>query len=138
MKAARASQNLRALQQQFAAALMTPLTKSDGISRTNVQVREATRLIKPNRRLKAFERLEIYSRSYWFRLLGSLSEDFPGLVAILGWSAFERMAKAYLAECPSESYTLRDLGSRLLRCRVDDCCCAWFDRIDPLAPYEEL
>ena len=105
--------NLKSLQRQMMAALMTPLTRTDGISRRNTEVQKAARLIKPNPRLKAFERLEIYNRSYWFRLLESLSDDFPGLVAVLGWTAFERMAKAYLLECPSESFTLRDLGSRL-------------------------
>ena len=105
--------NLKSLQRQMMAALMTPLTRTDGISRRNTEVQKAARLIKPNPRLKAFERLEIYNRSYWFRLLESLSDDFPGLVAVLGWTAFERMAKAYLLECPSASFTLRDLGSRL-------------------------
>lgn len=113
MKAGYGDRSLRALQQGIAAAVMTPLTKSQGIARKNQSVREAVLLIKPNRRLKSVERLEIYSRSYWFRLFGSLSEDFPGLVAILGPSTFERTARAYLAACPSESFTLRDLGSRL-------------------------
>ena len=56
---------------------------------------------------------DIYSRSYWFRLVDSLSEDFPGLLAALGSAAFERLAKTYLADCPSQSFTLRNLGSRL-------------------------
>lgn len=43
----------------------------------------------------------------------SLRDDFSGLVAVLGPSAFERLAQAYLVKCPSQSFTLRDLGSRL-------------------------
>ena len=73
----------------------------------------ADALIKPNDRLTAFERLEIYNRQYWFRLLASLSEDFPGLRSIIGERKFEKLAVAYLNECPSESFTLRNLGSRL-------------------------
>ncbi len=74
---------------------------------------EAAAYIKPNRGLSSLERLAIYSRSYWFRLLDSLREDFPGLAAVLGARRFERLARAYLADCPSRSFTLRNLGSQL-------------------------
>jgi hypothetical protein len=73
----------------------------------------AAEIIKPNDRLSSFERLEIYNRQYWFRVLASLDEDFRGLRAIIGPRRFEAMCKAYLIECPSESFTLRNLGSRL-------------------------
>jgi Putative DNA-binding domain len=75
--------------------------------------RYSARYIKPNDRLSSFERLEIYNRQYWFRVLGSLAEDFPGLRAILGERRFEAMSRAYLVECPSRSFTLRNLGARL-------------------------
>ena len=39
---------------------------------------EADALVKPNDRLTPLERLEIYSRSYWFRVLDCLYDDFPG------------------------------------------------------------
>jgi len=73
----------------------------------------AARYIKPNDRLTSFERLEIYNRQYWFRVLGSMAEDFPGLRAILGQRRFEDMCRAYLTACPSRSFTLRNLGARL-------------------------
>ncbi len=69
--------------------------------------------IKPNDRLTSFERLEIYNRQYWFRILGCFYEDYPGLRAVLGDSKFERLARAYLAKYPSASFTLRNLGGRL-------------------------
>lgn len=104
-------------QRRMAAALMRPLTSGDRIARTTTagapMSQEAAAFIKANDRLTSLERLEIYSRSYWFRLLDSLRDDFPGLAAVLGAPAFERLAKAYLADCPSQSFTLRDLGSRL-------------------------
>ena len=104
-------------QRRMAAALMRPLTSGDRIARTTSagapMSQEAAAFIKANDRLTSLERLEIYSRSYWFRLLDSLRDDFPGLAAVLGAPAFERLAKAYLADCPSQSFTLRDLGSRL-------------------------
>jgi len=74
---------------------------------------EAAGLITPNSRLTSLERLEIYSRSYWYRALDSLYDDFPGLRAVLGQQAFHRLSRAYLAECPSRSFTLRNLGERL-------------------------
>jgi hypothetical protein len=73
----------------------------------------ASEFIKPNDRLSSFERLEIYNRQYWFRLLDCLHDDYPGLRAIVGPRPFMKLATAYLARYPSDSYSLRDLGSRL-------------------------
>src|SRR5208283_5757635 len=64
-------------------------------------------------RLTSFERLEIYNRQYWFRVLDAFSDDFPGLRAVLGDRRFDALAKHYLTDCPSRSFTMRDLGSRL-------------------------
>ena len=74
---------------------------------------EARQLVKPNDRLTSTQRLNIYHRQYWYRILDSFNEDFPGLCAILGERAFRRLSYAYLTECPSQSFTLRNLGSRL-------------------------
>jgi hypothetical protein len=74
---------------------------------------EASEFIKPNDRLSSFERLEIYNRQYWFRLLDCLYEDYPGLLAVLGERRFLKCVRAYLARYPSDSFALRDLGSRL-------------------------
>jgi hypothetical protein len=103
--------NLAELQKRAAAAIMAPLTESDGIAVR--WRREADALIKPNSRLAPLERLQIYSRSYWFRVLDCLYEDFPGLCAALGQRAFNRLSRAYLTERPSESFTLRNLGEGL-------------------------
>ena len=101
---------LRETQREMAALLMAP----PGANRRAIAA-AASRIIKPNGRLSSLERLDIYSRSYWRRLLDSLAEDFPGLRAIIGEKDFERMAQAYLTERPSCSFTLRDLGSRLIQ-----------------------
>ncbi len=73
----------------------------------------AESFIAPNSRLTAFERLEIYNRQYWFRVLGALAEDFPALRAVVGGARFEALSIAYLTEHPSRSFTLRNLGSKL-------------------------
>ena len=105
------------LQKRMAAAVMEPLTRREStrmIRRDGVDTeREAAAFIKPNDSLTSFERLEIYNRQYWFRLYSSFEEDFPGLQVVLGRRQFERVMRAYLDACPSTSFTLRDLGSRL-------------------------
>src|SRR6266853_1536940 len=105
------------LQRRMAKAVMHPLTGSDRIALKTRDGRpmriEVSEFIRPNDRLTSIERLEIYSRSYWFRGLDSLCDDFPGLRAVLGKRAFHRLSRAYLSDCPSRSFTLRNLGSRL-------------------------
>ncbi len=75
----------------------------------------AQSIIKPNSRLTSFERLEIYNRQYWFRLISSMADDFEGVRAILGEKKFQKLVVAYLIDCPSTSFTLRNLGSKLER-----------------------
>jgi hypothetical protein len=105
------------LQRTMARAVMQPLTFTERMQRTAPDGQPmrayAARFIKPNDRLTSFERLEIYNRQYWFRLLSSMVEDFPGLRAVLGSTRFEAMSKAYITDCPSRSFTLRNLGSQL-------------------------
>src|SRR5215472_9984008 len=93
------------LQQKMARAVMTPLTPSEHMRPVSANGRSMRRVaaefIKPNDRLTSFERLEIYNRQYWFRILSALSDDFPGLRAIIGESRFDKMAVEYLYDCPS-------------------------------------
>jgi hypothetical protein len=102
---------LAELQKRVGAAIMAPLARHDEIS---TEWRgEADELVKPNDRLTSLERLEIYSRSYWFRVIDCLYDDFPGLAAALGPRAFDKLVRAYLADRPSQSFTLRNLGEGL-------------------------
>ncbi len=92
------------LQRRMAADVMRPLSsRAPGVST----------YLTPNTLLTAADRLDIYHRQYWLRLLDALAEDFPALRALLGERAFSNLSKAYLASCPSKSFTLRDLGSKL-------------------------
>jgi len=108
---------LHALQRAVARVVMQPLTRSERMQRKapggGRMSAYAARYIKPNDRLTSFERLEIYNRQYWFRVLASLAEDYPGLRAVLGGRRFEAMCKTYLTERPSRSFTLRNLGAQL-------------------------
>jgi len=97
-------------QRTMARAVMQPLSTRDNLKRG---ADDAIALVKPNSRLSSFERLEIYSRSYWSRVLDAFSEDFPGVRALVGAKRFERLRRSYLADCPSVSFTMRDLGKQL-------------------------
>jgi hypothetical protein len=109
--------NLLAIQRRMARAVMTPLTRDERMRPTSTgggsMRAEASKFIKPNDRLTSFERLEIYNRQYWFRVLSGFAEDFPGLRAILGERKFDAVSRAYLTDCPSKSFTLRNLGAPL-------------------------
>jgi len=109
--------NLEALQREMSAAIMQPLTPDedmrpvapDGRAMSEV----AASFIASNSQLSSFERLEIYNRQYWYRVLSALAEDFPALRAVLGSAAFDALSVAYLTTHPSRSFSLRNLGSKL-------------------------
>ena len=109
--------NLLDLQRRMAEDVMRPLTPdfrmqplaSDGRSTHEL----ADDYIKPNELLSSFDRLEIYNRQYWFRVIGAVAEDFPALNALMGERKFDHLILAYLRENPSTSFTLRNLGSKL-------------------------
>ena len=126
--------NLAELQRRFAEALYTPLNPQEGIAdrtlRGESMDQVAGAIVKPNDRLNPTERLEIYSRSYWFRLISSLNEDFVGLRAIVGDEKFDGLVQAYLTSNPSRSFTLRNLGLRLE---------SWLrDNSQYIQPHEQL
>lgn len=102
---------LAALQRALAGTLTRPLTAGEGMQRSSRAVAES--LVKPNDRLTAFERLQIYNQQYWWRIMGSFREDFRGLHAVLGERKFERLGVAYIEECGSTCWDLGLLGRSL-------------------------
>lgn len=115
----RSTAELAALQRAMWTLISRPLTAGSRMPRRWRDGRPtaelAAQIAKPNDRLTSFDRLEIYSRMYWFRVLDSLYEDCPGLRAALGQRRFMKLIEAYLVKYPSRSFTLRDLPSRLAR-----------------------
>jgi hypothetical protein len=109
--------NLAELQRTMANAVMQPLTLDEDMRATAPDGRAmsqvAASFIAPNSQLTPFERLEIYNRQYWYRILGALAEDFPALKTVVGARAFEALSIAYLTTHPSRSFTLRNLGAKL-------------------------
>jgi hypothetical protein len=109
--------NLLELQRRMAQDVMRPLTPDFAMQATTEDDSPyddcAASYIKPNSLLTSFERLEIYNRQYWFRVIAAVSEDFPALHAVLGQQTFDSLVLAYLRENPSTSFSLRNLGARL-------------------------
>ena len=155
------SMTLEQLQRAMSAAVMQPLTPNEEMQSHNASGRPMTEVasdfIRPNSRLTAFDRLEIYNRQYWFRLQSAFGDDFPALRAVVGEQRFEALTNAYLEAHPSRSFTLRDLGSKLHNwltqnpawagprlslaldvIKVEWACIEAFDNADypPLAPHE--
>ena len=108
---------LRAIQRAFGSAVMRSLDENQQMQRTwtdgQATLSMASSIIKPNDRLDSFERLEIYNRQYWFRLIDCFYDDFPALHAVLGDDRFYQLTIQYLEKNPSRSFTLRDLGEHL-------------------------
>lgn len=113
---------LEQTQREFFSALMMPLR---GTSReaTDLSASEeghsaeflaiADSLMKPGEKLSSAEKMELYHRQYWFRVLESVAEDFPILRKMAGEKTFWAIIEAYLHAHPSSSFTLRHLGSKV-------------------------
>jgi hypothetical protein len=112
-------QPIEQVQREFFRALLLPLrgssrkvtelaTSSEGHAEEFFEIADA--IIKPGMHLSSAERLELYHRQYWFRILDSLAEDFPLLRRMCGEPVFWDLIEAYLLSRPSRSFTLRHLG----------------------------
>ena len=115
----RSTDDVIALQRFMMHALVRPLAPDERLQDSWIDGRPmeavAAEFIKPNDRLSSLERLEIYGRTYWFRLTENFTRDCPGLRAFLGEERFGRLCTAYLSRYPSRSFTLRNLCQRLVR-----------------------
>jgi hypothetical protein len=74
--------------------------------------RQVERVVTRSQALTALERLEIYNRAYFARLLECLREEYSVLAAALGNDLFDSFAIGYLEANPSQSYTLSRLGEK--------------------------
>jgi hypothetical protein len=97
-------------------------------------------VIARSRQQTSAERLEIYARAYYARLLECLQNEFPMLAAAVGEDVFNRFAVGYLECYPSGSYTLGKLGkhfgSFLAETRPRDDNSWWPDFLVDLVRFE--
>ena len=68
--------------------------------------------VRGNARESAETMFGVYRNAYWARLVESLGVDFPGLKALAGDQAFDRMARAYIAKHPSQHPSIRWAGRK--------------------------
>jgi len=111
-------EGLAAFQADFAQAMCAPIDiYNDAGDFTLAQDRYPAGLVErvlPRGGSPPQDRLAIYNRQYWFRLLTVLQEEYPLLRHWLGLVEFNRMAVAYLDAHPSTSPTLRELSDHLV------------------------
>ncbi len=69
-------------------------------------------IINPSDKLSSEERLSIYQRAYYARLLECFSAEYPALKHFLGTDLFNAFVVDYLQYHPSRSYTLHQLGAQ--------------------------
>ncbi len=57
-------------------------------------------LVRGDQRLSANERVNIYAKAYFYRLLDCLYEEFPATFAVVGSDNFAALVRDYLLACP--------------------------------------
>lgn len=110
--------NLFDLQKWFATLITQPLQPTQRLpSQTpfGTQIEEeAKQRIIPNRFLQPHQRLELYHQQYWWRLIKCLQENFPMVLRLFGYEAFnQQIAVPYLAANPPTHWALCRLGDTL-------------------------
>lgn len=103
MKRSETLQWLGELQRRFSGALRTPLAADGGRARYPAGACDD---VLATSQLTAAERLGIYQRQYWMRLLNVLQEQYPLTTRLLGAVAFNQYAMRFLKACPPTSHDL--------------------------------
>jgi hypothetical protein len=70
--------------------------------------------VRGNARESAETMFGVYRNAYWARLVEALANDLPGLKALMGDGAFDKMARAYVAKHPSQHSSIRWAGRHLV------------------------
>jgi hypothetical protein len=95
-----------------AGGALTGMLSDEAQNHLHVTPEAIETVINPSQRQTSLERLEIYARAYYARLIECLRGEFPMLVATLGEPLFDQFAAGYLQAHPSQGYTLTRLGER--------------------------
>jgi hypothetical protein len=93
-------------QREFKKIITRPLTNNDLMR--NVQ--KISFGVPDKKNISSKRQLEIYAQQYWWRIEAAFDEDFTTVRTILTAKKFESLREEYLIKCPSQSYTLRNLG----------------------------
>jgi hypothetical protein len=86
------------------------VASSDAMKLLNVTSVDVERVILPSVEMTSLDRLGIYGRAYFGRLLECLRAQYPAVRHAVGDEAFDGLAFGYLVDHPSTRYTLSLLG----------------------------
>lgn len=100
------------LQAQLGALLRTPLNRATGTLRAETAAYDARLVaaVRSTGALGASERLAIYHRQYWFRLLTVLQGLYPLTARLLGYWHFNDFAMGHLVEHPPHGFDVDTIG----------------------------
>jgi hypothetical protein len=100
-------------QRWFGRASSRPLlpgnaTRQSGVDGPSLR-REAEARLRSRGGMSGLERLEVYNRQYWFRLITIMQEEFPCCLHVIGLDAFNAWVIRYLDSTPPDSPDLADM-----------------------------
>ena len=87
------------------------VASNNAVKLIDVSVSDLERVILPSREMTSLDRLEIYGRAYFGRLIECLQAQFPSTRQAISDEAFDAIAFGYLSQNPSQRYTLANLGN---------------------------
>lgn len=104
---------LAAFQHWFSRAASRPLlpgnaTRPEGVSGPSLRV-EANARLRTVGGMSGLERLEVYNRQYWFRLITIMQEEFPCALHVIGLDAFNTWVIRFLDAHPPASPYLAEM-----------------------------
>jgi hypothetical protein len=106
--------SLKAKQEWFGSIIGTPINLESCLIPSQ-KTGQAGDYISPSQTLTPFDRMEIYSQQYWWRLLRALQENFPLLTRLFGTADFnETIGKPALKCYPPTHWSLSQLGREIV------------------------
>lgn len=108
------------MQEWFSNIITTRLEDDDTIAKKTISgnsiIEEAKLYVTPSHTLEPYERMEIYNKGYWYRLLDILIDAFPLVSRLFGAYDFnQKLAIPYLMKHPSQHWDLNFLGNRFVQ-----------------------
>lgn len=97
---------LEEFEARFGSVLRTPLDRSSGTLRATPAAYDRSVGAIDGPRARAQQRLAVYNRQYWFRLLTVFQETFPLTTRLLGHWRFNDYAARFLLESPPRGWDI--------------------------------
>jgi len=105
---------LATIQRWLTSIIVRPGTLNDKIQLADDHYKlKNERVIRQSGRLASAEKIEIYSRGYFLRLLECMEAEYPALKNLLGEEVFQTFVRVYLIHQPPSSFNLFNLGESL-------------------------